>query len=374
MISEKNLAVLGPDCPLDEVHALGLVSGALGLPAQEGFCEEVRLADGGACGLCLTTDAEDAESGPLSTDDDIVCAIGAFDGVHLGHRALIARAREEARRRGSRLVAVTFSPDPARVLGDADNNDLLLPDDRVRFLQTVGAETVCCLDFTRDLAGLSYERFVREVLCGLGHLRAIVVGSDFNLGARGAGNVSALTALGRKAGFDVIGMELKDSGGAPITATRIRGLLAEGGVEAAAGLLGRCHYVFGRVAHGRGEGTSFGFPTANVEVADGLLLPAEGVYAAYAVVDGKAWPAAVNVGRPRSFEPGREGAQFLEATLVGFEGDLYEETVAVVFVRWLREPKNFSTLGELEATVLANVSWVRDTLMGHGLAIGEALA
>lgn len=292
------------------------------------------------------------------------CAIGAFDGVHIGHRALIARAREEAIARGDELVIVTFSPDPSVVLDPSHPQRLLLCDeDRLNALSSIeGVDRLVVLDFTPELAALPYERFVREKLGELMDLDVIVVGSDFCLGAGGAGTVEALCELGRVDGFDVIGMDLLDEGGSHVTATRIRGLLAEGRVEAAAGLLGRCHLVTGTVEHGRGEGTSFGFPTANVRVDDGLCLPAEGVYAGYVTCGGSAWPAAVNVGKPRSFSPGEEGESFLEATLLGFSGDLYGAVVGVSFVRWLREPRSFSSVEELERVVLGNVSWVRATL------------
>ena len=248
---------------------------------------------------------------------------------------------------------------------------LLADEERLGALCSVeGVDRVVVLDFTPELAALPYERFAREVLGGLVELDCIVVGADFRLGAGGAGTVDTLRELGRIDGFDVIGVPLLDRGGAPVTATRIRGLLGEGRVEAAAGLLGRCHAVAGEVEHGRGEGTGFGFPTANVRVDEALCLPAEGVYAGYVVTDDVAWPAAINVGKPRSFSPGEEGASFLEATLIGFAGNLYGRTVRVAFLRWLRAPRTFSTLAELERVVLSNVSWVRATLGEKGVELG----
>lgn len=298
-----------------------------------------------------------------------VVAIGAFDGVHLGHVALLERARTEALERGDELVVVTFDPDPAEVLvGERAPRALLEADERQRALLGLeGVDRLVVLDFTRELAALPYERFVREVLGSLVELDCIVVGSNFCLGAGGAGTVDALSELGRIDGFDVVGMELLDQGGAPVSATRIRGLVSEGRVEDAAGLLGRCHHVGGEVIHGRGEGTSFGFPTANVTVPERLCLPAEGVYAGYVAADGTAWPAAINVGRPRTFSPGEEGESFLEATLLGFDGNLYGAEVDVIFVCWLREPKSFSSLEELERVVLGNVAWVRGVLGEEGV-------
>lgn len=309
----------------------------------------------------------------LGDDRRFVCAIGAFDGLHRGHRALLARARERARALGCRLAAVTFSPDPSRVLSREPSADLLSVHDRSVFLLASGVDALVELRFTPEFAALPYERFVREGLGGLMDVRGIVVGSDFRLGAGGAGDVAALTRLGREDGFEVEGMELADEGGSPISASRTRALLAAGRVEGAAALLGRCHYVTGVVEHGRGEGTGFGFPTANVRVREGACLPAEGVYAGLVCVSGRdalrAYPAAINVGRPRTFAPGEEGEAFLEATLLGFGGDLYGERVSVVFARWLREPRTFPSVEELERVVLSNVDWVRGALGEAGVRV-----
>ena len=380
------LAEAGPDRPLDAPATEGLVRDALGMGGRRGGgSNNVCLAGGVVRGWTLERSGLDLEwlrpaDGPspdgtwrfAGENSRIVCAIGAFDGLHCGHQALIARARKEADERGAMLMAVTFTPDPARVLvGDAAPADLTLAGERPSMLFRLwDVDAVLVVDFTPEVAALPYERFVREVLGALGDVVAIVVGEDFRLGAGGAGDVAALSELGSRDGFDVVGMRLADAGGAPITSTRIRALLAEGAVEQAAALLGRCHHVVGEVEHGRGEGTGFGFPSANVRVLDGLALPSEGVYAGYVVVSRtcenggavEAYPAAINVGKPRSFSPGEEGAQFLEATLLGFEGDLYGQSVHVVFVRWLREPRRFDSVEELERTVLGNVDWVRQVL------------
>ena len=364
-MGEKNLAqwllALSPSNP---------IGSAGGVPPKSALLETILRNTS-----CAPASA--SRRGWLPGSRGSVCAIGAFDGVHLGHRALIERAREEADARGDELVVVTFSPDPSVILTPGRPQRLLLSDaDRVSALESIeGVDRVVVIDFTAELAALPYERFVRETLGDLMDLDVIIVGSDFRLGAGGAGTVDALSELGSVDGFDVIGMDLLDEGGSPVTATRVRGLLAQGHVEEAAGLLGRCHFVRGEVEHGRGEGTSFGFPTANVRVSDGLCLPAEGVYAGYVACSKTAWPAAINVGKPRSFSPGEEGEPFLEATLLGFDGDLYGHEVCVVFARWLREPRLFSSVDELERVVLGNVSWVRATLGERGVSLGgEVLA
>ena len=140
----------------------------------------------------------------------------------------------------------------------------------------------------------------------------------------------------------------------------MRGLLGEGKVEKAAELLLRHHFLGGRIVHGRGEGTSFGFPTANVELDGRDCLPANGVYACLAIIDGRVWPAAVNVGAPPSFDVAAH--PMLEANLVGFSGDIYGEDARVVFLHHLRTSRRFDSLAELESAVLGNIQWVRENL------------
>lgn len=395
-----DLRALCPEAPLDEPSARRLLRAAETVPrAYRGGPGDtvldgastveialpyerpvfgVRVVDGVAEGFSSLDHVREL----LGDDRRFVCAIGAFDGLHRGHRALLARARAEARRRGCRLAAVTFSPDPSHVLEPArPPRELMSDDERTYGLLDAGVDALLVFEFTPELAAVPFERFVREALpAGMLDVRAVVVGSDFRLGAGGAGTVDALAALGRENGFDVVGVPLAEAGGAPVTATRIRDLLGEGRVEDAADLLGRCHHVSGTVAHGRGEGTGFGFPTANVVVNARLCLPAEGVYAGY-VLTGRpghetrtAWPAAINVGKPRSFSPGEEGEPFLEATLLGFSGDLYDEYVDVVFLRWLRAPQVFGSVEELERVVLGNVEWVRKTLGERGVELSGGCA
>lgn len=300
-----------------------------------------------------------------SADVSCVCSVGAFDGVHAGHRALVASAVDEAAGRGCASVAVTFSPDPAAVLsGPIVNESLLSVADRVRMLATLGVDAVLVVPFDERLAATPHDRFLVDWLVRPLCAVSLHVGANFRMGAGGRGDVRALAAAGKPLGVAVHGHELVCEDGRAVSATRIRGLLHEGKVEAAAGLLRRYHLVRGHVEHGRGEGTSFGFPTANVRVDVSACLPAEGVYAALVCDGSSAWPAAVNVGAPRSFG-GEQGEPFLEATLVGFQGNLYGAELSVSFVAWLRAPHTFASLDELERTVLGNVAWVRSYL-GEG--------
>lgn len=303
--------------------------------------------------------------------DGVVIAIGAFDGVHLGHRDLIATCVEDARARDASAVVVTFDPDPSELLAGMGHEARLLDvPDRVRLCRSLDVDDVLVLPFDHELAALSPRAFLAMLEERLGPLRAVHVGENFRFGAHGAGDVRTLEALGRDMGFDAVPRPLYRRDGEVVSSTRIRALLAEGRVAEAAALLGRCHYVRGTVAHGRGEGTSFGFPTANVECDSLVCMPSEGVYACI-VTDGvHAWPAAANVGKPPTFTGDRDSF-FLEANLIGFEGDLYGSELSVLFVEWLRASRPFSSLAELERVVLGNIDWVRCNIGTAGVEVSS---
>lgn len=303
---------------------------------------------------------------PSDTSADLsrgcVVVIGVFDGVHRGHWQLICGACEDAQRRGLPCVVLTFDPDPTEVLQPvAPSLRILGTRDRVAGLYAAGANEVMALSFTPELSKLEPREFVQGVIVARLHPQSVHVGSNFRFGRGGAGTPQTLSALGKEFGFEVYTHDLLQVGGGTVSSTRIRELLqTDDGLEAANELLGRCHYIRGTVAHGRGEGTAFGFPTANVvsDVRD--CMPAEGVYACYVCCEGKAWPAAANVGAPPTFSARKPA--FLEANLIGFEGDLYGKEVTVSFVKWLRPSRKFDSFEELKRTVLGNIAWVKENL------------
>ena len=301
----------------------------------------------------------------LGPDRDFVCVIGAFDGLHLGHRAIIDAARADALRRGVPLAVVTFDPDPSEVLSPASPLRLLSDADRVRSLALAEADAVIVFDFTWDFSRRTYADFLLDMLGAIVRPVAVHVGSDFTFGADGAGTPESIAELGRSHGFDAYGHDLVRRDGVPVSSTRVRGLLRGGSPEEAASLLCRHHFVRGTVEHGRGEGTGLGFPTANLALDPRDCIPADGVYAGYFVVGDVAWPTAVNVGTPRSFEV--EPHAMLEASLLGFSGDLYGDVAEVVFVRFLRAPQKFSSPDALVSAVLANIDWTRENLGESGV-------
>ncbi len=309
-------------------------------------------------------------NGLFEPQAEAVVAIGAFDGLHLGHRALIEAACQSARKLDMPCVAVMFDPDPAEFLSGKDassNSRLLHCADRAAGLVSLGADAVVSLRFDESISGISPRAFVDDVLPDVVRPRMLHVGENFRFGCGGQGDVTTLASLAKEAGFEVRVHPLVCRDASRVSSTRIRSLLREGSLDDANELLGRCHYVRGVVEHGRGEGTGFGFPTANVCCEREDCVPTEGVYAAYVSCDGRAWPAAVNVGSPPTFAQRREA--FMEANLLGFSGDLYGREVCVSFVKWLRASRRFDTIDELERTVRGNISWVSENLGSHELEV-----
>jgi riboflavin kinase/FMN adenylyltransferase len=294
--------------------------------------------------------------------------IGAYDGVHLGHRHLVGELRRMAGERGLKTVVVTFDRHPATVVRP-DSAPLLLTDldQKLDLLASTGVDETVVIKFDEARADETAEDFVLEVLVGALGARLVVVGRDFHFGHGRKGNVALLSEMGAHHGFDVVGLGLEsDPGGEVVSSTRIRQALAAGEVGSAARLLGRYHQVRGVVVHGAGRGGSqLGFPTANVDVPRQVALPEEGIYACwYEREDGSVHRAAVSLGhrptfisepaqtgqRPPGPEPSRSDA-VLEAFLLDFDGDLYGEVARVSFVERLRPERRFDSVPELVAAM-----------------------
>ena len=286
------------------------------------------------------------------------CAFGVFDGVHRGHRFLLDRAREQARRLGGRFVVITFDIDPDERFHPERLKKLMSNEARIAELSEL-ADAVAILPFTAELAGSSPDVFLNATFES-SVPAAVHVGCDLRFGARAAGTVADLRRWGGAHGMEVRSHELFEMEGAPITATRIRLLLEDGRIEDANRLLGRRYSLRGTVLAGRGEGADMGFRTANLVVPDILRVLGDGVYAAYALVGGARYKAAVNVGVAASFAD--RATATCEAHLLDFEGDLYGEEVELEFAAWLRPMRKFDDIDELIATVMGNIQWVRDNL------------
>ena len=298
------------------------------------------------------------DGAPVDLFAGAVCAFGVFDGVHLGHRFLLDCARDEARRSGGRFVVVTFDVDPDERFHPDRLKKLMSNNARIAALSEL-ADDVVILPFTAEFAGLAPDAFL-EATFGACAPAAVHVGFDLRFGARAAGTVEDMRRWGDAHGMQVCSHELFEMEGAPITATRIRKLLEAGEIEDANRLLGRRYSLCGTVLAGRGEGADMGFRTANLVVPDMLRVLGDGVYAAYALVDGVRYKAAVNVGVAATFAD--RATATCEAHLLDFEGDLYGKEVELQFAAWLRPMRKFDDIDELIATVMGNIQWVRDNL------------
>lgn len=291
--------------------------------------------------------------------------IGAYDGVHLGHRHLLARLTEQASARRLAAAVVTFDRHPATVVRPQSAPLLLTDlDQKLELLAGCGIDLTLLVPFDRDRADETAEDFVAEVLVGALAARLVVVGEDFHFGHGRKGDVALLAELGGRHGFDVEGVPLDAAVGVPVSSTRVRQLVAAGDVEGAAALLGRHHEVRGEVVHGDGRGASeLGYPTANVVVPEGIALPGLGIYAGhYRRPDGTRYPAAISVGRRPTFY---EHAQpLLEAYLLDFDGDLYGELARVSFAARLRDERRFGSVEELIDQMGRDVAAARAVLTG----------
>lgn len=296
-------------------------------------------------------------------------AIGVFDGVHRGHRELIDAVVRDARNHGCKAVVVTFDPDPDVVVSSSPAQKLMTTSDRLHALALTGADAVVAVPFTPAVAALDHVGFL-ELLSRVVDICSIRVGSDFRLGRGGASGVAEMQTWGAEHGVDVYGHELLCVEGQTICATRIRQELRQGHVELAAELLGRPYMLRGIVAGGRHQGSDMGFPTANIQVPEGIQVPADGVYEGLVLVDDTVWPAAVNVGLPPTYADDSASAH-LEANLIGYAGDLYGASVSLAFTRWLRPSRVFDSLDELIATVEGNIDDIRHNLGEQGVSIRD---
>jgi riboflavin kinase/FMN adenylyltransferase len=286
--------------------------------------------------------------------------VGAYDGVHRGHRAVIGEVRRLAAERGLGTAVVTFDRHPATVVRP-ESAPLQLTDleQKIELLGATGVDYILVLTFDEPRSREAAEDFVTEVLVGCLNAKLVVVGADFHFGHARRGNVELLRTMGAKLGFDVLGLDLVDIDGtaavdpsAQVSSTAIRAALAAGELERANEMLGRWYEVRGRVVHGDSRGRAFGFPTANIEVPAGVQLPADGIYAGwYERPDGEVAPAALSLGR-RPTIYADQPYRLLEAHLLDWTGDLYGEQANVRFVARLRGEERF----ESEAALIDQIA------------------
>ena len=279
-----------------------------------------------------------------------VVALGMFDGVHLGHRALIEQTVAEANRLGAKSAVFTFSNHPMEVLGGGVRLLSSIPE-RDTILRALGAEEVYSVPFSRELAALSTEEFV-ALLLERWEVRALVVGYNYTCGAHGSGTPETLAQIGKKQGFSVLVVPPVLLEGASVSSTRVREAIEQGDVELAQRMLKRRYTLSGTVVENRRIGRRIGFPTANILPEANRAIPKDGVYATVACVNGAYYRAVTNVGT----NPTVHGDNLtIETHMIGFDADIYGKRLTVAFRRILRGELVFSSLDALKEQIRLDI-------------------
>lgn len=292
----------------------------------------------------------------------VFLAIGVFDGVHLGHRAVLMRTLEDARAAGGTAVAVTFDPHPAKVLRPERAPRLLTAHaHKLQLIRALGIETVLAIPFTAEFAVMPPEDFVVALHEACRPLREICVGHQWCFGRNRAGTLTLLGEMGRKLGFTEVGVPAVELDGLPISSTVIRHAVRDGELGLAERLLGRPYAILGTVVEGRKLGHALGFPTANL-AAHNEQFPPDGVYAATARLGGRSLRAVVNLGSRPTIDAA--GERTLEIHLLDFDGDIYGEDIEVAFRTLLRAEEKFPDVEALKAQIARDVERAREVLAG----------
>lgn len=276
----------------------------------------------------------------------LVIALGNFDGVHLGHQQLIKSAVTKAKELNSGSAVVTFNPHPLKILAPHRFPKLLTSlGQRVEHFAALGADYCVLLPFCQDMSKMSPREFVENIL--LEKLRAVhlCVGFNYSFGFGGKGSPADLIELGQDLGFGVSVVEPQRVDGVIVSSTEIRNALERGNIELATRFLGYFPAITGLVVSGDRRGRTIGYPTANVDTMDDLLIPANGVYAAWVEVNGERLPGMVNIGKKPTFKS--EDEITIEAHIFDFNADIYGEKIIVHFYHRLRDERKFNNVDDL---------------------------
>lgn len=297
-----------------------------------------------------------------------VAALGNFDGVHLGHQRILEHVKRQASLVGGVPVVITFDPHPPRVVRPDKAPPLLMTlEQKLEAFERAGIRHVAIVQFTRDMARWEPEAFVDAVLVDWLGVAEVCVGANFLFGRDRTGTFTLLKALGQDRGFRVDCIEPVRYKDFVVSSTRVRHLISEGRVNEAAALLGHNYCLDGVVIHGEKRGRELGFPTANIRTLN-ELLPAFGIYATIAVVNGVSYRAVTSVGvRPTIKAGAMAGAVTVEAYLLDVSMDLYGQVMRLEFVQWLRPEEKFDTLEALSAQIARDCDAGRQVFARAGL-------
>jgi riboflavin kinase/FMN adenylyltransferase len=287
-----------------------------------------------------------------------VITIGNFDGVHLGHQTLFHKVKERSRAVGGQSVVITFDPHPIKLMCPDKQLPLLTTtEQKVKLLADLDVDVVIVHPFSAEFGAIPAREFVWSYLVQRLGAREVVIGHDYRFGRNREGNIALLQTLGEEFGFPVHVVDAIEIDGTVVSSTLIRTLVKDGQVFEARGFLGRPYEVTGEVIHGHGRGSRLlGFPTANLNINNGLLLPATGIYAVRVQWRGQIYPAVANVGICPTFD---NQELSLEVYLMDFEQDIYGERLAVQFVQRLRDEQRFANVPDLVTQIKKDVAAAR---------------
>lgn len=288
-----------------------------------------------------------------------VLTLGNFDGLHIGHRRVLEKVVERARRFGAPSVVYTFEPHPLKVVSPEKSPPLLIDiEDKIRLINETGADWLVLAEFTKAFAATHPRQFVEDVLVNALSVREVWVGHDFSFGKGKSGTVEYLKELGGEFGFRVFVVDAYKRRGEVVSSSRIRAYVKDGEVKKAAALLGRLYSIKGKVVGGREIGKEIGFPTANLEV-ESELVPKNGVYAAFAIVEGREREAVLNIGVAPTF--GGKG-RTIEVHILDFCDNIYGKKVEVRFASRLRDETAFPSRDALVKAIKKDIDRTRKIL------------
>lgn len=299
------------------------------------------------------------ELAQVALDNDSVLTVGVFDGVHVGHKKLLHALTSEAASRGLLSGVLTFRNHPNSIFrADFRPQYLTSLDKRIKLIKDCGVGFVVPVTFDQEVAKLGAEDFTRLLQRKL-RMKGLIVGPDFAMGHKREGDIEMLSTLGADMGFTVQEVDLMVNGGKAVRSTEIRQAIASGDMSTAEEMLGRRFELVGKVGHGDHRGRELGFPTANLDVPSDMAVPANGIYATFAYVDGKRHMAATSIGtRPTFNGVGRT----IEAFLLEFDSDLYNRPIHLEFIQRLRDELKFDDVEALLSQMNIDVQQTREIL------------
>ncbi len=313
-----------------------------------------------AANMQLIHDLKELQSSAFSPQP-IILVPGTFDGVHLGHQALMALAQKEARAIAGKVIVMTFDRHPASVLRPVLAPALLTTtEQKLKLLRNFGVDATLLLTFNEELAATSATEFITQLTEALPHLKTIIIGNSWSFGRGGEGNLDLLKELGKKFHFSVIRMKAFEVGGDAVSSTRIRRAIAIGELEEAAACLGRHYSLTGTVVAGNKKARDFGFPTANLEIPS-FQLPSDGVYAVRVTIGEKKYQGAANIGHCPTLHD-FPFPKTVEVHLFDFQGDLYGQELTMTPIAYLRPEIKFSSVEELRLQIIKDVEQARGIL------------